>query len=116
MFARLRKLSLTHWILISMVVGALIGWAMPEVSQHLRTVSNIFLKMIKCIIVPLLFGTLVVGIASHGEDLKAVGRLAFKSIGKTWRRRLTAPSDRGGCCACRAAYYLVRDSRAHSPA
>src|SRR6185503_15454529 len=49
-------------------------------SQHLKIVSNIFLKLIKCIIVPIIVGTLVVGIAGHSDDLKAVGRLALKSI------------------------------------
>jgi proton glutamate symport protein len=52
----------------------------PAESQHLKVVSNIFLKLIKCIIVPIIFGTLVVGIAGHSDDLKAVGRLALKSI------------------------------------
>jgi proton glutamate symport protein len=76
----LRQISLTKWILISMVVGILIGWAFPEESQHLKVVSNVFLKLIKCIIVPILVGTLVIGIAGHSDDLKAVGRLAFKSF------------------------------------
>jgi proton glutamate symport protein len=43
-------------------------------------ISNVFLHLVKCIIVPLLFSTLVVGIAGHAEDLKGVGRLAIKSI------------------------------------
>ena len=81
----LRKISLTHWILISMVVGMLVGWSFPEsqytqLSQNLKVVSNLFLRMIKCILVPLVFSTLVVGIASHSDDLKAVGRLALKSL------------------------------------
>ena len=63
-----------------MIAGALVGWIFPEVSQHIRIVSNIFLRMIKSIIVPILFSTLVVGIAAHTDDLKAVGRLALKSI------------------------------------
>src|SRR5688572_10308587 len=76
----LRRLSLTHWILISMAIGILIGAMFPEGSQDLKVVSNVFLRMIKCILVPLVFSTLVVGIAGHSDDLKAVGRLAFKSI------------------------------------
>jgi proton glutamate symport protein len=76
----LKRISLTQWILIAMLVGAIVGYFLPEFSQNLRIVSNIFLRMIKTIIVPLLFGTLVVGIAGHGNDLKSVGRLAFKSI------------------------------------
>ncbi len=76
----LRRISLTHWILISMVIGLVIGWLFPSESQQLKVISNVFLRLIKCIIVPIIFGTLVVGIAGHSDDLKAVGRLAFKSI------------------------------------
>jgi len=76
----LRRVSLTHWILISMVVGGFIGWAFPAESQQLKVVSTIFLRLIKSILVPLVFGTLVVGIAGHAGDLKAVGRLALKAI------------------------------------
>jgi proton glutamate symport protein len=79
-FAQLRRISLTQWIIISMVIGVIIGALFPAESQHLKVVSNIFLKLIKCIIVPIIFGTLVVGIAGHSDDLKAVGRLALKSI------------------------------------
>lgn len=63
-----------------MVLGIAGGCLFPEQSQSLRVVSNVFLRMIKCLLVPLVFGTLVVGIASHADDLKAVGRLALKSI------------------------------------
>lgn len=66
--------------MISMVVGVLVGVLFPHESQHLKVVSNIFLRMIKCLLVPLVFSTLVVGIAGHSDDLKAVGRLALKSI------------------------------------
>jgi proton glutamate symport protein len=76
----LRAISLTQWILISMLLGILIGWLWPQESQHLRLLSNIFIRLIKCLIVPLVFATLVVGIAGHSEDLKTVGRLALKSI------------------------------------
>jgi proton glutamate symport protein len=80
MWRILQRVSLTQWILLSMVAGVAVGWAFPAESQHLKIVSNLFLKMIKCILVPLVFGTLVVGIASHSDDLKAVGRLALKSL------------------------------------
>jgi proton glutamate symport protein len=80
MLSALRKLSLTHWILVSMVVGTLIGWAFPETAQDLKPLSTIFLRMIKSLIAPLIFATLVVGIAGHGDDMKRVGRLAFKSL------------------------------------
>jgi proton glutamate symport protein len=76
----LRRISLTQWILFAMVIGVGIGWVFPAESQHLKVLSNVFLRMIKCILVPLVFATLVVGIAGHSDDLRAVGRLALKSI------------------------------------
>lgn len=75
-----RRISLTQWMLIAVVFGVWFGWQFPEQAKQLEVVSNIFLRLIKCIIVPLLFSTLIVGIAGHTDDLKAVGRLALKSI------------------------------------
>src|SRR5215212_6773849 len=75
-----RRISLTQWIIISMVVGVLLGWLAPGIAVTLKPLSTIFLSMIKSLIAPLLFSTLVVGIAGHGDDLKKVGRLAFRSI------------------------------------
>jgi proton glutamate symport protein len=63
-----------------MILGVFIGWMFPEVALQLKVLSNIFIRMIKSIIVPILFGTLVVGIAGHSTDLKAVGKLAIKSL------------------------------------
>ena len=80
MITFLRRISLTWWIIISMFVGVFVGWLFPAESQHLKIVSNLFLNLIKCIIVPIIFGTLVVGIAGHTDDLKAVGKLALKSF------------------------------------
>jgi proton glutamate symport protein len=80
MFAVLKRISLTRWIMFSIVVGVLVGWLFPTQAQSLQFLSNIFLHLIKCIVVPLIFSTLIVGIAGHAGDLKAVGRLAFKSI------------------------------------
>ena len=78
-FYAINKKSLTTWILVSMVVGAEIGNDVPEIAVELRVLSQIFLKMIKTIIAPLLFGTLVVGIAGHSH-LKQVGRMGWKSL------------------------------------
>ena len=80
MWKFLRSITLTRWILIAMAVGVLVGWLAPETGAALKPLSTIFLRLIKAIIVPLLFGTLVIGIAGHGDDLKRVGRLAWKSI------------------------------------
>jgi len=79
-FRNLRRVSLTSWIMIAMVLGVIVGWAFPAFAVNLKPLSTIFLRMIKSIIVPIIFGTLVVGIAGHGDDMKRVGRLALKSI------------------------------------
>jgi proton glutamate symport protein len=75
----IKKKSLTTWILVSMVIGAEIGHDVPDVAVALRVLSQLFLKLIKTIIAPLLFATLVVGIAGH-SDLKQVGRMGIKSL------------------------------------
>ncbi|HEX8378691.1 MAG TPA: cation:dicarboxylase symporter family transporter [Pedobacter sp.] len=75
----IKKNSLTSWILISMVIGAEIGHDYPEIGMKLQVLSKIFLKMIKTIVAPLLFATLVYGIAGHA-DLKQVGRMGWKAI------------------------------------
>lgn len=77
-YAFLRK-SLTTWILVSMLIGAELGHTFPEVADHLQVVSKAFLKLIKVIIAPLLFGTLVVGIAGH-SNLKKVGSMGWKAL------------------------------------
>lgn len=73
------KRSLTTWILVAMAIGIEIGVDFREFSQHLRFLSQIFLRLIKTIVAPLLFATLVVGIAGH-SNLKQVGRMGWKSI------------------------------------
>jgi len=80
LWGRLRRISLTKWILISMVIGALVGWLNPDLGTSLKPLSTVFLRMIKSIVVPIIFGSLVIGIAGHGDDMKRVGRLALKSI------------------------------------
>jgi proton glutamate symport protein len=89
MWRSLRKLTLTHWIFVGMTVGILIGWVdslLPDrdFAPVLKPLSTIFLRMIKSIVVPIIFGTLVIGIAGHGDDLKRIGRLAIKSLGYFW--------------------------------
>ena len=77
-YAFLKK-SLTAWIMASMVLGVLIGFEYPAFSQELKFLRQIFLNLVKAIVAPLLFSTLVVGIAGH-SDLKQVGRLGWKSL------------------------------------
>ena len=75
----LNRRSLTAWIFVSMLIGAEVGHDLPNVATHLRVLALIFLRLIKTIIAPLLFATLVVGIAGH-SNLRQVGRLGLRSI------------------------------------
>jgi proton glutamate symport protein len=82
-----RRITMSQWIVISMVLGVLIGYLFPGAAEtkgfqaaDLQVLSTIFLRMIKSLIVPLLFATLVVGIAGHGDDMKRVGKLALRSV------------------------------------
>jgi len=74
-----RRKSLTIWILVSMVVGAEVGHDFPDVAVALRVLSQVFLRMIRTIVAPLIFATLVVGIAGH-PNLKQVGRMGVKAL------------------------------------
>ena len=81
----MKKLSSTQWIGVAMVTGIVIGYLFPSADYPglftgLKATSSVFLRMIKSLIVPLLFSTLVVGIAGHGDDMKKVGRLALRAI------------------------------------
>jgi proton glutamate symport protein len=80
MWTFLRRRTLTQWIVVAMVVGIATGVLFPSFAVALLPISNAFIRLIKSIIVPLIFGTLVVGIAGHGDDMRRVGRLALKSI------------------------------------
>ena len=70
---------MTFWIFFSLVAGVLVGVFFPEFAKQMDVLSKIFLKLIKTIIAPLLFSTLVIGIAGHA-DIKQVGRMGWKSI------------------------------------
>lgn len=75
----LQKGTLTTWILVAMVAGAVLGHDFPQLAVNLRVLGLIFLRMIRTIVAPLLFATLVSGIAGH-SDLKKVGRMGVKAI------------------------------------
>jgi proton glutamate symport protein len=77
--AALRRRSLTGWIFLGMLAGVELGLDAPQAALSIKVFSDIFLRLIKVIVAPLIFGTLVTGIAGHGE-LRAVGRLGLKSI------------------------------------
>jgi proton glutamate symport protein len=74
-----KKKNLTTWILVSMVIGVFVGFEFKVLASELQVFSKIFLKLIKTIIGPILFGTLVVGIASH-SNMKQLGRMGWKSL------------------------------------
>jgi proton glutamate symport protein len=74
-----RRRTLTPWIFVAMVAGAELGFDAPHFAVSLRVFSDIFLRLIKTIVAPLILATLVTGIAGHG-DLKSVGRMGIKSI------------------------------------
>jgi proton glutamate symport protein len=78
-YAGIQRRSLTFWIFFAMFVGLEIGLDWPGFAAHLRVLSDIFLRLIKVIVAPLILGTLVTGIAGHG-DLKKVGRIGLKSL------------------------------------
>jgi proton glutamate symport protein len=75
----LKKRTLTPWIFVAMVAGSELGFDAPKVAVEFRILSDIFLKLIKTIVAPLILATLITGIAGHG-DLKGVGRMAWKSL------------------------------------
>src|SRR5690349_2732935 len=77
-YAIMRK-NLTTWILVCMVLGIFVGIDYPHVAVALQPLSKGFIKLVKTIVGPILFGTLVYGIAGH-SDLKQVGRMAWKSM------------------------------------
>jgi Na+/H+-dicarboxylate symporter len=71
--------SLTQLIFIGMLAGLAAGWLFPDFATGLRPLSTIFIRLIRSLIAPLIFSTLVVGIAGHG-NLKQVGRMGIKSL------------------------------------
>jgi proton glutamate symport protein len=77
----MKRLSLTAWIFIAMVLGVLLGAIFPGIAkaEWVAAISNVFLRLIKSIIAPLIFATLVYGIAGTGS-VKTMGRIGLKAI------------------------------------
>src|SRR5215467_4689640 len=71
--------SLTTQIMIGLVVGALLGWLRPDWGNKVYFLRDIFINLIRSIIAPLVFSTIVVGIAGAGA-LKKVGRIGIKAL------------------------------------
>src|ERR1700736_2369689 len=77
----MKRPSLTVWIFIGMAVGVAVGVYFPAIGKapEMQAVANVFLRLIKSIIAPLIFGTLVYGIAGTGS-VKTMGRIGLKAI------------------------------------
>ena len=71
--------KLTLFIFLALVLGVIFGWLDPVHASKMQPVADAFLKMVKMIIAPLIFATLVVGIAGHG-DVKNLGKIGLKTI------------------------------------
>jgi proton glutamate symport protein len=76
---KLPRLSLTTKIFIGLILGIVLGYVKPEWGTAVRPLSLLFLNLIKSVIAPLIFATLVVGIAGTG-DIRQVGRIGLKSL------------------------------------
>lgn len=80
MWSFIRRISLVQWIFIALIAGIAFGAIFPQAASNLKILSTIFLRMIKSIVAPMIFGSLVVGIAGHGDDVRRIGRLAWRSF------------------------------------
>jgi Na+/H+-dicarboxylate symporter len=86
----MKKIKLTTWIFLAMLAGIGVGWMCHEllptpesaktVAGYISLFTDMFLRLIKMIIAPLVFSTLVVGIANMG-DTKSIGRIGIKTMG-----------------------------------
>lgn len=76
----MKRISITTWIFIAMAVGVALGVAMGPQAASLTPISNIFLRLIKSIVAPLLFGTLVYGMAGGGHNPASMGRIGLKAL------------------------------------
>lgn len=83
-WAALRRRSLTLWIFWAMLAGIELGLDAPATAVHLRVLSDLFLRMIKTIVAPLILGSLITGVAAHGRSKDGssggIGRLGLKSL------------------------------------
>ncbi len=75
----MKKISLTSWIFISLVLGVLVGYLFPLAGVEMKILSTVFIKMVKSIVAPLLFATLVFGIAG-GAHSGAMGRIGIRAV------------------------------------
>jgi proton glutamate symport protein len=74
-----QRRSLLVWTFYAMMAGVVLGLDAPHFAGQLRVIGDLFLRLVRMIVAPLIFGGIVTGIAGHNE-LKGVGRVAVKSI------------------------------------
>ena len=75
----MKSKKLTLWIFLALIFGVIFGWIFPNQAVKMQSLADAFLRMIKMIIAPLLFATLTVGIAGHG-NIKSLGKIGIKTI------------------------------------
>jgi len=74
-----KRKKLSYWIFSSMILGIEVGMDFPDFAMEMERFGKIFLRLIKSLVAPLIFATLVIGIAGH-SNLKQLGRIGLKSI------------------------------------
>ena len=90
----MKRISLTAWILIGLVAGIAFGAEFPAAAKQLGLLGTVFLRLIKSIIAPLLFGTLVSGIAGTGSA-KTTARRDMRRMMSFRSARATVPEEPG---------------------
>ena len=78
----MKRIGLTTWILLGLIGGALLGYFAPASAVKLQWMASLFIRLIKLLVAPIIFSTLVVGLAGAGQ--RHIGRLLFKSLIWFW--------------------------------
>ena len=79
MIKAVKGMGLGSQIMLGMILGFIFGYIFPSIGISLKIVGDIFIRMIKMIVVPLIFSSLIMGIAGTG-DFKKLGRLGLKAL------------------------------------
>src|ERR1035437_2212089 len=78
-YVAVQRRSITTWTLFAILAGTELGADAPGVAVHLHVLAEIFLRLVRVIVAPLILGTLTTGIAGHGR-LRSLGRIAWKTF------------------------------------
>ena len=79
LFAAIKRRSITTWTFFAILAGAELGADAPSAAVHLHVLAEIFLRLVRVIVAPLILGTLTTGIAGHAR-LRSLGRVAWKTF------------------------------------